>query len=147
MVENILIICTANICRSPLAQVILADLLPNKQVLSAGVLVEDLALNKQGAANYCVSLAKRNGFDLSQHQAKPISKELIENADLILVMNHEQLEVVSKLASGARAKTLLFGQWIGQGDILDPYGQDMLSFERCYKTLKKAAHSWQRRLA
>tara|TARA_Y100001956_G_scaffold82110_1_gene101781 strand:+ start:2201 stop:2644 length:444 start_codon:yes stop_codon:yes gene_type:complete len=147
MFKRIIVVCSGNICRSPLAQVLLDKMLPQVEVDSAGVVVEQHQLTGHPAVENSTKLAYENGLDLSQHSAKQLTKELIDGCDLILVMTHDHIDQVANITGGARAKTLLLGQWIGIGDIEDPIGRDMDIFIRCYNTIEKAVLSWSKRLA
>jgi protein-tyrosine phosphatase len=146
MFKRVLVVCSGNICRSPLAQVLLSRLLPNIAIDSAGVLVDHHDLSAHPAVNNSRIVAKENGLDLSNHKAKQLTSELIDDCDLILVMTHEHLEQVAQIARGARAKALLLGQWIGVGEIEDPIGKDIDVFRHSYELLEKACLSWSKRL-
>lgn len=145
MFNSILIVCTANICRSPLAKVIFSKFLPNHTIYSAGTCVSTLNFNGLPADKNARLMAQQFELDLEQHRAQQLTPEMIEQSDLILVMNRQQLEEVAELTRGARSKTLLIGQWIHLGDIVDPYGKDLTEFEQCYKTLERAALSWSKK--
>ncbi|HMT19933.1 MAG TPA: low molecular weight phosphotyrosine protein phosphatase, partial [Promineifilum sp.] len=61
---NILIVCTANICRSPVAAALLRDRLRQRnltdwQVRSAGT----WAMVSRGASRSCIEVSQRNGLD------------------------------------------------------------------------------------
>lgn len=145
MFKSILIVCTANICRSPMAEALFKKHLPGKVVASAGIKVTELRFDDFPADERAISVTENHGLNLSEHKARQVSPDMLKDFDLILVMNHSQLEEVSKVAAGIRSKTLLVGQWINQGDIADPYRQGVVSFERCLKTLEQAALSWARK--
>ena len=147
MFKRVLVVCSGNICRSPLAQVLLSRLLPNISIDSAGVLVDHHDLSAHPAVNNSRIVAKENGLDLSNHKAKQLTSELIDDCDLILVMTHEHLEQVAQIGRGARAKALLLGQWIGVGEIEDPIGKDIDAFRKSYELLEKACLSWPKRLS
>jgi len=147
MVNRILVVCSGNICRSPLAKEMFVQALPNIEFDSAGVLVEKSGLDGHPAVEHSLTLAEREGLALSEHAAKQVTPDLIERSDLILVMSHEHIDLVAELNSGARAKTLLIGQWIGVGEISDPIGKNIDEFEQCYRTLTRAIESWRNRLS
>lgn len=146
MINRVAIVCSGNICRSPLAMVVLDSLLPNVEVVSAGVSVEHNSLIGQPAVTNSREIALTNGFDLSNHSAKQLTKKIIDECDLILVMNYEHIDLVAEIGEGSRAKTLLFGQWIGVGCIEDPIGKDMKFFQNCFSIIVQAAKSWEKRL-
>lgn len=76
-----------------------------------------------------------------------MNRELVEWSDLILVMEHDHINRLSDIVPGARAKTLLIGQWIGIGEVADPINKGYAEFVDCYATLERAVDSWRTRLA
>ncbi|MDF5612440.1 low molecular weight phosphotyrosine protein phosphatase, partial [Vibrio parahaemolyticus] len=49
MFSNILVVCVGNICRSPTGERLLQQLLPDKQISSAGIAVEKSRLTGKPA--------------------------------------------------------------------------------------------------
>jgi len=84
---KVLFICTANVCRSPLAEGYLKRLLKENplqdvQVESAGV----IALHGSSAYECAIEVARQTGFDLKGHTARQITAEMAEATDQILCM-------------------------------------------------------------
>lgn len=146
MFNSILIICTANICRSPLAEAIFKRYFPRKQVASAGTQVERLKLEGAKAERSSVVVAEKYGLDLSSHTSQPFTAELAKEYELILVMSEQHMQEVMEIAPGNGGKTLLIGQWIGRSHIDDPFRKPIEEFEACYQALDRAAVSWAARL-
>ncbi|RTZ17420.1 low molecular weight phosphotyrosine protein phosphatase [Vibrio aquaticus] len=146
MINRILIVCSGNICRSPLAKAIFEAALPQVSFDSAGLLVENSHLSGSPAAVYSQERASLSDLCLSEHRAKQLTQELVDWSDLILVMSHSQMDMISQIADGARGKAHLIGQWIGVGDIPDPIGKEFVEFDNCYRLLDRAVGSWKVRL-
>lgn len=146
--SRLLIVCTGNICRSPVAAALLRERLP-QIVESAGL----GALVGQGVDPSAAALAKQSGLDLSQHQARQVTQEMIRQADLILVMSARQRSAIAQLAPAVSGKTMLFGRWLGQGDrgdgeeIPDPYRKSFEVFDHVHRQLVRAADTWQSKLS
>ncbi|MBB3229548.1 low molecular weight protein-tyrosine-phosphatase [Halomonas stenophila] len=141
MFERILVLCTGNICRSPVAGALLAARLPNKQIETAGL----NALVGQGVEPKARRLAEAEGLDVSGHEARQLTSEILQGADLVLVMSAGQRLVVSQMDPAALGKTMLFGRWLegGQGhEIPDPYRKSDEAFQQVHKLLVQAADSW-----
>ncbi|MGF1753156.1 low molecular weight phosphotyrosine protein phosphatase [Vibrio makurazakiensis] len=147
MFNKILVVCMGNICRSPMGEGLLIKLLPDKKICSAGILTERSGLVGESAAQHAVDVAKLNGIELNTHKAKQLTEALCAQYDLILVMERDHVEQVCKIAPTARSKTLLFGQWLGDNLINDPYMKDRIAFEAAFEILERSAKSWVRRLS
>lgn len=144
--RNILVVCQGNICRSPVAEAMLKQLMPKKSIQSAGL----TAMSGHGVDVTAAEFANASGLDVSAHQARQITGELIQWADLILVMSQNQRSQLGKMAPEAMGKTMLLGHWIhapgtrannGQ-DIPDPYKKSRDVFEHTHKLLSQASKLW-----
>lgn len=144
MFDRILVVCVGNICRSPTGERLLRRHLPGHAVESAGL----AALVGQAADSTACAVAKENALDLSGHHARPLTAELCQQFDLILVMEQVHISGVCKLFPAARSKTMLFGQWLdsGQRNIADPYRQSTDMFRHVYEHLAQAADLWAAKL-
>lgn len=121
---HIVFICTANICRSPVAEGLLRQRLQesgldNWTVSSAGT----WAQIRRGAASTSISLMAERGIDISEHQAREVTAALLEAADLILCMESGHAEALRVEFPEAAERIFLLSEMSGgiQG-ISDPYG-------------------------
>jgi len=126
--KRILLVCTGNICRSPLAAALLQRALAQRgidglEVASAGTGAWDGAPVSEGA--YLVGLER--GLDLSAHRARLLTRELVEEADLILTMARHHRARVDEL--GGEGRVFVLGEYAGrEGDaaeVSDPFGGDL----------------------
>lgn len=147
MFDNILVVCVGNICRSPTGEYLLKQYLPEKTINSAGIATEESGLNSKPADKTANMIATANGCSLDAHQAQQLTREMCSNYDLILAMEKGHIEAITKMAPEARGKTMLFGQWIGQKDIPDPYRQSKEAFEYAYQLIESAAKAWSIKIA
>jgi protein-tyrosine phosphatase len=137
----ILTLCIGNICRSPLAQGLLALQLPTHTVWSAGL----SALVGHAADPMSIAIAAEQGFDITQHRAQQISSFLCQKSDLILVMEQShktQLEQMFPLVSG---KVFRLGQY-GKFDISDPYRKPRSAFDTAYAAISQGVADWAPRI-
>ncbi|HHX8489659.1 TPA: low molecular weight phosphotyrosine protein phosphatase [Vibrio diabolicus] len=146
MFSNILVVCVGNICRSPTGERLLQSLLPNKHVASAGIAVDKSHLTGKAADDMATTIANEHGVSLDGHEARQLTPELCAQYDLILVMEKGHLEALTKVAPEARGKTMLFGQWINEKNIPDPYRQSREAFEHAYTLIEKASKAWSQKL-
>jgi len=146
MTKRILVVCTGNICRSPVAAAMLQHGLADLEVTSAG-----LAAGQGGAEPRLAALAKADGYDLSQHQARPVDRNLLANADLVLVMSTKQRKLIARTWPEVLGKTLLFGMWqidkpVDDRNIPDPYQRSDEVCQHVYDMIKTASFAWREKL-
>ncbi|MEP7357101.1 MAG: low molecular weight protein arginine phosphatase [Anaerolineales bacterium] len=122
---NILFVCTANICRSPVAEVIFADWLARKgvpggwQVTSAGT----WALAGQAASTYSRDVLADQGLTLGEHRSRRVDREMLQNSDVVLCMTSSQCEAIQVEFPEHAARVHLLTALTGPGyDVADPYG-------------------------
>jgi protein-tyrosine phosphatase len=100
---SVLVVCTANVARSPLGAAMLATSLRGHgiAVASAGTHA------RQGvpAARQSCELAELRGLDLADHRARPVTPPLIAQAALVVTMSERHRDVAAPLAAGAGART------------------------------------------
>ena len=146
MFNKILVVCGGNICRSPTGARVLQKLLPEKHIDSAGIATEKSGLTGKPADHMAIEIAAKNGVNLDGHKAKQLTSTLCAEYDLILVMEKGHTKALTSIAPEARGKTMLFGQWIGQQDIPDPFRQSREAFEYAYQLIDKSAEAWAKKL-
>ena len=135
---NILVVCTGNTCRSPLAEALLRSALGSLgSVSSAGTGAWPGAPATEGA--YLVGL--ENGLDLSSHRARMLTRELVADADLILTMSGQHAARVVDL--GGASKVHLLGEFAGRtgpgAEVNDPFGGDLDEYRETYAELAELA--------
>ena len=139
--KNILTLCVGNICRSPLAQVLLARDLPGATVWSAGL----GALVGQPADPMSAEVAATHGLDLSAHRAQQVNSWLCQSAELILVMEQAHKTALEQQYPLVRGKVFRLGE-LDKFDIADPYRQSFSAFEAAYADIAKGVASWVPRI-
>lgn len=149
MFDSILIVCRANICRSPVAEALLKKRLPTRSIESAGIAMN--VLEGQGVPSITKELAKEEGLDLSKHRSRAIQRVMLESAELVLVMSETQRLAVGELSPAATGKTMLFGRWLTGGgvqgvEIPDPYRKSREAYVHVHRLLIRAANEWHDRL-
>lgn len=138
MFDSILVVCTGNICRSPLGERLLRKLLPDKKIDSAGV----QALKNHSADESAIRVASRHDLSLEGHFGKQFTSALSRQYDLILAMDKTHIEQISRISPEARGKTMLFGYWINNKEIPDPYRKSEEAFISVYDLIEKAGQHW-----
>jgi len=144
MIEQVLMVCVGNICRSPMAEGMFRAALPHPdsiRVASAGV----AALVGRPAEPFAIELLAEQGIDISGHRARQIDLRMIRSSDLILVMEPFQGDEVLRLDPFAKGKVFELGQWNGR-PIPDPYWKPRDYFEMVADLLKEDVARWIERL-
>lgn len=142
MFNSILVVCTGNICRSPIGERILKQLLPTMQVDSAGT----AALIDHNADNSAIKIAKKHGISLEGHKGKQFTAKLARNYDLILAMEKIHINQIEKIAPEARGKTMLFGHWLENRDIPNPYRKSDEAFASVFVLIQRSSQLWVEKL-
>lgn len=139
--QHILTLCIGNICRSPLAQALLARELPEHKVWSAGL----GALVGAPADANAIQIAKENGIDLSAHRAQQVTSFMCEQTELILVMEQSHKAQLEQIYPQVRGKVFRLGQF-GQFDIEDPYRKPRQAFDIAYQGIAQGVADWLTRI-
>lgn len=139
--KKILTVCIGNICRSPLAQMLLARELPGTTVWSAGL----GALVGQPADPLSLQVGAANGLDLTDHRAQQVNSWLCQSAELILVMEQAHKTAIEQQYPLVRGKVFRLGE-VEKYDIADPYRQPITAFETAYADIAKGVASWAPRI-
>jgi protein-tyrosine-phosphatase len=138
---SVLFVCTANICRSPMAmgllQVMLSSGSDQWHIEPAGV----RALAGYPAAANSLAVVKQRGGDISQHSSRVITRELMAEYKVILVMERGHKEALQAAFPRYAGKVFLLSELIGQStDIADPIGGPLVEFEETAKEIDDILH-------
>jgi protein-tyrosine-phosphatase len=135
--RSVLFVCTANICRSPMAVGLFTRMIKLDQELwrveSAGVYA------KPGfpAAQNTIKVLEQRGVTFSNHQSRLATPELLEEFQLILTMEKGHKEALKAAYPSLAGKIFLLTEIVGEyRDIVDPIGLSLVDYEDTAKEME-----------
>lgn len=140
MFNNVLVVCVGNICRSPMAEAMLLD-----RVAGSGVMISSAGTHAMLSSTIdplAQAVLQVNGIPAHKHRSRQVDVQMLHQSDLILLMEHKQMQSVLKLAPEVRGKTFLIGKWQQDLEIADPYRRPKLAFEQTYEQLSRCVDDW-----
>ncbi|OGF63873.1 MAG: hypothetical protein A2Y62_19020 [Candidatus Fischerbacteria bacterium RBG_13_37_8] len=144
----ILVICTGNVFRSPLAEAYLRQLLKKSQFDSAEVLSAGLyAQHGIKPVDIAIKLAQADNLDISEHDSQPLSPELLSKSKIILVMEKFHKSFIENIYPDAAGITYLLGSYSkvkkkNNPDIIDPYGADFATCKQVWEQIKECLENF-----
>jgi protein-tyrosine phosphatase len=103
---SILVVCTGNVCRSPIAEGMVRSILQTRfgdaapSVASAGT----AGWVGSAADPSSIAAAAERGIDISAHRARQLQAEDVRSAELVLAMASEHRDAASRLFPGTEGR-------------------------------------------
>jgi protein-tyrosine-phosphatase len=142
-------VCTGNICRSPLAEYLMrAELdrigVDDAVVTSAGTGAWEGSPASEGA--YLVGLER--DVDLSAHRGRLLTRDVVKEADVIFTMARHQRVRVEEL--GGKGRVHVLGEYAGrvgeEAEVGDPFGADLEVYRATFDQLDALVRDVAQRL-
>jgi protein-tyrosine-phosphatase len=137
---KILFVCTGNTCRSALAEGI-----ARREAIDRGLIEFDVtsagtsAWNGAPASDGALLVALEHGIDLNNHRARQLTRDIVDEQDVILVMGPHHLERAEAL--GGEGKSHLLAHYAAHGSsdraVSDPFGGDLDVYRATYDELER----------
>jgi protein-tyrosine-phosphatase len=144
---HILIVCTGNICRSPMAAGLLKHALAGQpaplkslKVVSAGV----AARPGDAVSENAVIALKKAGIDISGHRSRPLTQKMLDDALVVFGMTESHRAIVQYKAMPVPKHLHLFRDFLpppAEKEIGDPYGGPLKLYETARDEMVEAIPS------
>ena len=142
MISNILVVCTGNICRSPIGEYLLKARLPNSKVLSAGT----GAMIGWPADPLSVEVMMEKGIDINAHRAQQLTRPLLAGVDLVLTLDRGHSDWINSRYPEFRGKVHKILRWRENADVPDPHRLPRAAFDEAYTLIEGGVEDWVKRL-
>jgi protein-tyrosine-phosphatase len=143
----IVTVCTANICRSPMAEALLRhalkaqpEPLKSLKIVSAGV----AARPGDRVSENSVTALKKVGLDIKAHVSQPLTKQLLDEAVAIFCMTESHRAMIQLTFDPVPRHVYLFREFMPRSadkEIGDPYGGPLTEYEACRDEMVEAIPS------
>ncbi len=142
MSVKILMVCLGNICRSPLAQGLLASKLPKGKFFVDSAGTGNWHVGKQPDQR-SISTAQKNGLDISNQRGRQFTSNDFDAFDYIFVMDNTNYDDVISLSENETQKNkvhLILNELFPNEnvDVPDPYSGLQNGFDMVYEMLNEA---------
>ena len=142
MSVKILMVCLGNICRSPLAQGLLASKLPKGKFFVDSAGTGNWHVGKQPDQR-SISTAQKNGLDISNQRGRQFTSNDFDAFDYIFVMDNSNYDDVISLSENETQKNkvhLILNELFPNEnvDVPDPYSGLQNGFDMVYEMLNEA---------
>ncbi len=143
---RLLFVCTGNICRSPMGEFLARSYAEERgwdvEVRSASV----MGLDGNRAHVNAVKVLNEIGIDLTPHRASPLTAELLDWADWVLVMELSHSRAARDMAPSRGDRILLLGSFCGKLEIADPLGGWKRRFRKSREEIAVCVRNFMDRL-
>ncbi|MFI5710022.1 low molecular weight protein-tyrosine-phosphatase [Kribbella sp. NPDC051620] len=145
-VRHVEIVCTGNICRSPIGEVVL-----RAKLADAGL--ENIVVTSSGTSGWHIgdpmdararAALARHGYDGSAHRAQEFRGAWLADRDLVLAMDSGHLSALLRRGGDDLAIPV---ELFADTDVPDPYYGDDAGFDDVLAQIEKAADRWVDRLS
>jgi protein-tyrosine phosphatase len=148
MFANVLIVCHANVCRSPAAEMLFkaqASERTRSSHANAPIVFQSAGIRAlDGDSMDPVMrrlLAERGVVATGGHRARRLNRSLVRDADLILVTERAQVKAVESLEPTSRGKVYPLGKW-EDSDVVDPHGGNETGYRESLVLIEHLVMGW-----
>lgn len=126
---KVLFVCTGNTCRSAMCEGIFNH-------LSSGAFSRGLYAEGGAASENAIRAMEKMGIDISSHLSKQLTRDDVEEADLVLTMTKNHKTAILSVMPEAKEKVFTLGEYADGDDVSDPFGKNAEAYEQCAEQLR-----------
>jgi protein-tyrosine phosphatase len=138
-VKKILFVCTANVCRSPMAEAIFNALAEERDLPFRAESAGTAALEGRPLGPHAVAALEEVGIHPGAHRARQVSEAMIEESELVLVMCARQAAALHRLCGNQSRKIYTLPEYATRScveeGVPDPYGHTMVAYRSSVRQL------------
>lgn len=132
--DLILFVCTGNTCRSPIARGYFESEVKKRGLSLAAESAGISVVHSYPASQEAIEVLKEEKIDLSSHQSKKVSDELVKTARAVYAMTKGHAEVLQMMYPEYKNKIFT----LSEKDIADPYGGSLFAYRHAAAEIKEA---------
>jgi protein-tyrosine phosphatase len=154
MFDNVLIVCHANVCRSPAAEMLFKA--QQARAAAAACVSQTAGAARRTIRFHSAGIRAVNGYGMDPvmrrllaergitpglHHARRLNRQFVRDADLVLVTERCQVKDVEALEPTSRGKVYPLGKWEGS-DVTDPHGGVEAAYRESFALIEHLVMGW-----
>ncbi|WP_084959298.1 low molecular weight protein-tyrosine-phosphatase [Thermoactinospora rubra] len=149
MTYRVCLVCMGNICRSPMAEVVLRRTLADHGL-------DDVVVESAGTGGWHVgepmderalAVLTAHGYDGSSHRARQFARDWFDRFDLVLAMDSENLRALRRMSDNVRLFRSFDPNAPEGAEVPDPYYGGPEGFEEVLRQVKAASEGLAKYIA